>query len=116
MKSLSKKMGSGIKILIIFSFFILLTTFTVSAETYTNNVIPAMTSATTPTGEVTASGTNCDDAFPWKAFDREITYFSETGYHGWVLQATTGWIQYHFPTAKTITKYRIYHGIGGLAR
>lgn len=67
---------------------------------YTDNVMPAMTSNTSPSGVVDAStGTS---QLPWKAFDGTTT-------NAWVsnVGTKTGWISYKFPSPKTIVKYTL---------
>lgn len=72
-----------------------------AAETqYTDNVIPVMTSNTSPSGEASAS--NNDTA--WHAFDHidtnnESVWFSSAD--------NNGWLAYEFSTPKCITKYTI---------
>lgn len=108
MKYLSKRFIEASKILFIISVLIILSTFTVSAETYSDNVIPVMTSANTPSGEVSASSTHPNyTGYPWKAFNGNKVHY-DNDYQGWIASDTSGWIQYHFSSAKTITKYVLY--------
>lgn len=67
---------------------------------YTSNVVPIMTSNTSPTGEVTAStfGTSFD---PFKAFDDNQTNFWGTN------NIATGWIAYDFKIPTKVAKYSI---------
>ena len=72
---------------------------------YTDNVIPAMTSSTNPSGEVTSGGNYSDTYAEWHAFDHLGTDIA----HSWVAPsgAGTGWLIYQHPTARTITRYAI---------
>ncbi|OME50662.1 hypothetical protein BSK59_22430 [Paenibacillus odorifer] len=72
------------------------------------NMIPAMTSATTPSGvasansyEVNASSNN--PRYPWMAFDGNVStrWNTERGANG------ISWIQYKFPSPQKIKKYSI---------
>jgi hypothetical protein len=65
--------------------------------------IPAMTSATTPSG--TASASSSYGLTPaWNAF--ETSYSNGGG--GWITNGTsTGWLRYQFPTAITVVAYSI---------
>lgn len=68
---------------------------------YTDNVIPAMTSDTSPSG--TASASSVYSSFQaWKAFDKNYS-----GINGWVSTTSNGWLEYDFVNAKCITKYVI---------
>jgi hypothetical protein len=78
-------------------------------DLYSENLIPAMTSATTPSGKVTASSVYSLTPI-WKAFDGNKSYWDGTEYRAWGTGSTTGWIAYEFPTAKKISKYVIYYG------
>ncbi|WFR55336.1 hypothetical protein QA584_17195 [Anaerocolumna sp. AGMB13025] len=76
---------------------------------YTDNVIPTMTSNTSPSGEVNTSSYYTDsDGFiysAWRAFDQ-----SNISYHnGWasIKGTTTGWLEYKFSSEKCITKYAL---------
>ncbi len=97
--------------LVFISAFLLSSTKSFAAETlYTGNVIPAMTSNTSPGGISSASSvwisTNNGSNYPaWKAFDHDTSTTSS----GWVSENNTprGWLSYEFPTAKRITKYTI---------
>lgn len=69
------------------------------------NLVPAMTSNTAPSG--TASSSSSYSTFlPWRAFDRtEIAWISNA--------ALPQWLQYQYPSAKTvavyaITSYKVY--------
>jgi hypothetical protein len=89
--------------------FLLSSTKSFAAETlYTENIIPAMTSDTSPSGEASASSYFIDSNYtclPWKAFD----HISNTSKSLWAtaVGTTTGWLAYEFPEAKCITKYTI---------
>jgi hypothetical protein len=67
--------------------------------------IPAMTSATAPSGTVSASSYYSTTP-AWHAFETSIS--DGDGGHGWITNGTsTGWIRYQFPTAKTAVAYSI---------
>lgn len=72
---------------------------------YTDNVIPAMTSNTAPSGVASASSIWNTSYQPYLAFDKNTTSVSMA----WVSQAgiQTGWLSYCFKTPKIITKYSI---------
>jgi hypothetical protein len=83
-------------------------TKSVAAEVkYTENVIPAMTSNTSPSGTASASSNWMDgDEYPsYKAFDR----VNSGHVSGWAtaLNVNTGWLEYDFDTDKCVTKYTI---------
>ncbi|MFA5888745.1 MAG: hypothetical protein WC857_00725, partial [Candidatus Paceibacterota bacterium] len=61
-----------------------------------SNAIPIMTSATTPSGIVTASTQNITPA--WRAFDDTANTWFTNG-------ALPDWLAYEFPTPKTIVRY-----------
>ena len=72
---------------------------------YTGNVIPTMTSDTSPNGVASASNIY-NSTFPaWKAFDKNIS----TAFNGWVTAngRADGLLEYDFTIAKSITKYTI---------
>lgn len=86
---------------------------------YTDNIIPVMTSNTSPSGEASASSTYCDEdnnySSAWLAFDHEGTL----SINGWVSNNDkTGWLAYEFTDSKCITKYTIvsngHHNTTGL--
>lgn len=74
---------------------------------YTSNVIPTMTSPTSPTGIASASSEfKTADYYPaYLAFDKIAT----THASAWVAAkgVLTGWLAYEFPEEKCITKYTI---------
>ncbi|WP_240419205.1 discoidin domain-containing protein [Paenibacillus periandrae] len=78
-------------------------------DQYSGNLIPVMTSATTPSGIVTSS-TEYSGTPAWKAFDGNKLYYDGSTYRAWGTNSSTGWIAYEFPTAKIISKYVIYYG------
>ncbi|GGA05073.1 hypothetical protein GCM10008018_58850 [Paenibacillus marchantiophytorum] len=104
MKKIVKFIGS-ITILTVISLLMLTPVF--AANEYSQNKIPAMTTATLPSGIVTASselaGTNA-----WKAFDGNSVY-QDTAYHGWGTPQKTGWLAYEFTSSKIISKYVLSH-------
>lgn len=64
--------------------------------------VPTMTSATTPSGQVSASSTTSGwDAY--RAFDKN------TGV-GWAATGTSGWIQYMFTSAIQVNMLKLYNG------
>lgn len=71
---------------------------------YSENLIPAMTSNTSPSGEASASSIYSNEHSAFDAFDHSIGT-----YDAWAPEAgtTTGWIAYEFPESKCITKYTI---------
>ncbi len=67
------------------------------------NVIPAMTSNTTPSGVASASSVyNTTFYEPFKSFDRATN-------QGWLSSngQKTGWLAYEFPATKNITLYKV---------
>jgi hypothetical protein len=75
------------------------------------SIIPLMTSATTPSGTVTASSQEPAVYNAWKAFDGSTVQAGS-----WNNNRTnpgTEWIEYQFPTAKTVTGYWIQTYSGG---
>ncbi|PWK13726.1 fibronectin type III domain-containing protein [Tumebacillus permanentifrigoris] len=84
---------------------------------YTSNLIPTMTSNTSPSGIVTSSdATGASYAeYPWKAFDGITEYgINGTGYHAWGTRNSSGWLAYEFPSPKTVSKYVLYTGTTSL--
>ncbi|KZE65186.1 hypothetical protein AV545_04480 [Paenibacillus jamilae] len=71
--------------------------------TYSNNLIPTMTSNTTPSGAASASSEYGDRWKAWNAFDHMVDDY------GWVAANgnTTGWLCYKFPSSIRITRYTI---------
>jgi len=76
-----------------------------TATVCTGTIIPAMTSATAPSGVVSASGALDANRAAWMAFDRTNPAGSATG--TWTTAGTTGWLQYQFPAAHVITSYAV---------
>ncbi|MGG4452017.1 discoidin domain-containing protein [Brevibacillus porteri] len=77
------------------------TSFVQAADNeYTDNVIPAMTGETTPSGHASSTSKLWDAYYPWKAFDGS----PDTGWYATVLP---GALEYEFPTPKKIEKYSI---------
>lgn len=73
---------------------------------YTDNVIPAMTSNTSPSGEASASTVYQDTKYPaYLAFD----HISNSISSAWVCAygSSTGWLAYEFENKKCITKYTL---------
>jgi hypothetical protein len=78
---------------------------------YTDNVIPTMTSNTSPSGVATASDSYSDSystCDPWKAFDKNFYNYHDGKYYNWAVSSKTGWLAYEFPSSHTITKYAIH--------
>jgi len=65
----------------------------------TDQLIPIMTSATTPSGIASASD-NLTTFFAWHAFDRGTT--------PWLVLGTTGWVKYDFGKTVTPKSYTVY--------
>lgn len=81
-------------------------TKSVAAEVqYTENVIPPMTSNTSPSGVASESSKYNGSYAAWRAFDGGTSKEAEA----WVTAngTVTGWLEYDFPEAKKITKYTI---------
>lgn len=76
-----------------------------AATQYTDNVIPIMTSNTSPSGIASASSyrTSTGPYFAYLAFDHD----SSTNSSAWGSDNTTGWLEYNFLELKCITKYTI---------
>ncbi|MFF2016199.1 hypothetical protein [Paenibacillus sp. NPDC058177] len=98
-------------------FVMLILSLTVSVNTslaeerYSENLIPRMTSATTPSGKVTSSEYWDGGTSNWKAFDGIQQYSTSPGvYTAWGTTKTTGWLAYEFPTPRKISKYIIGYG------
>lgn len=68
--------------------------------TYSENLIPIMTSATTPIGTVIFSNNGGSGYDVWRAFDKNITSYYAVGY-------TTIYIGYTFTSSKCVSKYTI---------
>jgi hypothetical protein len=71
-------------------------------DVYTDNLIPTMTSNTTPSGEVSASGYN-STYYPYKAFDG----IKNNDNNMFMFNAVQGWLQYKFPFPRKIIKYGV---------
>jgi hypothetical protein len=82
-----------------------------SAQVYTNctNQVPAMTSATTPSGVVTRSGVISSSFEGWQAFDASNTSM-------WISQTfqTPAWIGYEWTSSRLINKYSITYANGSI--
>lgn len=72
---------------------------------YSDNVIPAMTSNTSPSGVASASSITNTTYDAWKAFDRVNTIENSSWYSG---SGQQQWLAYEFPTSKKILKYAIF--------
>jgi len=71
----------------------------------TPNAVPNMTSATTPSGIVTASQSETGSFAAWQVFDTDSnTEWRPSG---------AGWIAYEFPTPKAIDRYIVSTYVGG---
>lgn len=73
---------------------------------YTGNVIPKMTSNTNPSGKASASSlSSTTDFAPYLAFDRTTTVRA----YAWSTanNVTSAWLEYEFPSLKSITKYTL---------
>lgn len=72
------------------------------------NMVPFMTSATSPSGTVTSSGQLSSSYPAWKAFDSSISlWLSE-------LYEAPAWIAYEFPAPRYIDRYSITFANGSL--
>lgn len=101
MKNYNKKLI----IMFVMAFSIIFGNFTnafAADNTYTDNLIPIMTTSTRPSGVVTSSGEYSEYWRHYYAFDHNNT---DAGWIGDTIDY--GWIQYQFPTPKKITKYTI---------
>lgn len=74
--------------------------------TYTNNLIPKMTSNTSPSGVASASASYSDSYAPYRAFNKLL--YANGDYY-WQEPSTSfpQWISYKFDTPKKICKYTI---------
>ncbi|MCM3131541.1 LamG domain-containing protein [Paenibacillus polysaccharolyticus] len=74
-------------------------------DKFTDNVIPTMTSSTSPSGVAEASSTY-STFYPWKALDQIVDH------NGWATASgvLTGWLSYEFSTYKVIEGYSIKSG------
>ena len=77
-------------------------------ESVLNVKVPTMTSATTPSGEVSESGSQDSSTLGWKAFDNDNST-------RWTIPETTSteWVMYHFTTPVKINKCYCLFNIGG---
>ncbi|SHN71816.1 Concanavalin A-like lectin/glucanases superfamily protein [Paenibacillus sp. ov031] len=73
------------------------------------NLVPAMTNYTIPSGTVEAS-TTYSSYYAWKAFDRVNDSY------GWLSNAITGWLKYTFPLAILVQAYTIKSGDNSTTR
>jgi F5/8 type C domain len=72
------------------------------------NIIPTMTSNTSPSGVASTSSVYASGYDAWRAFDKVVN--SDTG--RWLSAAgTSAWLQYDFGEPKTIQKYTIVSGL-----
>lgn len=75
------------------------------SESYTDNIIPKMTSATAPSGVASASAELTAPYYAWKAFNHSIATEEDSWYNAYSTAA--GQLQYQFPVAHTVTRYAI---------
>lgn len=96
MKSVKRVVSLAFVIVMLFSLLGINVNATVQ---YTDDLVPAMTSNTSPNGIASASSEYSADYAAYKAFDnlKNLVYWSSTG--------TTGWLAYEFSTPKIIKKY-----------
>lgn len=113
MRNLKTKNKVGILFLAIL--FVALFVSTNASATYTNDLIPTMTSNTAPSGIASASSELNADYQAWKAFNNIINA-SPTDCWATPAGQTTGWLSYEFLTPKTITKYTLIGQTGYQAR
>ena len=81
---------------------------------YTENLIPKMSSNTSPSGIASASDFYIDSnssAEPWKAFDKDIKHIQFGPYNTWSSSKTNGWLAYEFSSPQIISKYAIQTSI-----
>ncbi len=96
-------------LLFILSFFINSSNSSAEEVLYTDNVIPSMTSNTSPSGEASASSFyTTPDGYKFSAWIA-FTNNDYSIHSSWSTEngTTTGWLAYEFPEAKSITKYTI---------
>lgn len=81
---------------------------------YTDNVIPAMTSNSTPSGIASADSEFSSSQAIWHAFDHSVSGYD----YAWQSANTSlpHWIGYEFTSAKKITKYIITASVSGCER
>ncbi|KAB1437552.1 hypothetical protein [Candidatus Galacturonibacter soehngenii] len=104
-----KKLKKILCVLLILGFVLNFPNTVVKAEEiqYTENLIPKMTSNTSPSGKASASSVsvNSDGSLTpeYLAFDHSVVKTS-----CWqALNSKTGWLEYEFPENKIITKYTL---------
>lgn len=97
-------------LMIVFSvcFFLTGNNFVFAVEEYTENLIPKMTSDTSPSGIASSSSNHINEYQeykPWLAFNHTTSGHLDS----WFIQAgtTTGWLAYEFDEPKIIAKYTI---------
>jgi hypothetical protein len=76
----------------------------------TGNIIPAMTSNTSPSGVASASSELSSNGYTypaWKAFDKVDAPTGGGGASVWASNGSTGWLAYDFGTPKVIKKYTL---------
>jgi hypothetical protein len=99
MKGFSKLIGF---IIVFIAVMVAFCTVSFAADSkYTDNLIPKMTSSTSPGGIVSASGYDTKDE-PYKAFNKDTTY-----YDIWQAGSYKGWLAYEFTSPQVITKYTL---------
>jgi len=93
-------------IVLLTSVFFSMDTFAASAgqDQYSENLIPKMTSHTTPSGVASASQEYSPNYAAWKAFNRSTSQSYEDT---WEPRIPTGWLAYEFDTPQVISKYTI---------
>lgn len=78
---------------------------------YTLDLIPTMTSNTTPSGVASASDDLGGDYPAYRAFDK--VNVGDAG-NGWACSGTSGWLQYQFPSSHIITQYTVTNRDAGV--
>ncbi|WP_340016436.1 discoidin domain-containing protein [Paenibacillus sp. FSL K6-1318] len=73
------------------------------------NLVPAMTNYTLPSGTVEASSTY-SSYYAWKAFDKVNDSY------GWLSNGITGWLKYTFPLESLVQAYTIKSGDNSTTR
>lgn len=104
-----RKIKNFIGFAVFIASIILVSTKSFAAEVkYTENLIPKMTSATSPSGKVSADSYDGVE-YHWHAFDRVLsTSNSNSNHTAWVSNVDNyGWLSYEFSEKKCITKYVI---------
>ncbi len=77
---------------------------------YTDNLIPAMTSYTVPSGVVSESVTNT--AGPgWRAFDKVVGSGGYGDMSSWLPAVKSAWISYEFTSPQIISKYTLLNAV-----